>query len=166
MAKAAKREISVVERRLKSGSIFAAGSRALPLAEPDRWAVRWVDTSDTTRNRQWEMQAEKGWVYLEEADISVPLSDLGLRVQDGRVVRGTHGTEVLMKQLKSDYTAIKKMKDAENRKNTFSQRANKAAILAAAGQLEGDGDQAADFLNRAVNSISVTDSRERVSLDE
>ena len=166
MAKAAKREISVVERRLKSGSIFASGSRPLPLTEPDRWEVRWVDTSDPTRNRQWEMQAEKGWVYLEEADISVPLSELGLRVLDGRIVRGTQGTEVLMKMAKRDYVAIKKMKDEENRKNTFSTRANKAAILAAAGQREGDGDQAADFLNRAVNSISVTDSRERVSLDE
>ena len=159
-----KREISIIERRLKSGSIFAAGSKAIPLANPARWTVRIVNTQ-IADDRQWHLQAEKGWVYLEESDLAVPPHELGFRVLDGRVVRGVQGQEVLMKMQVKDYQAIQKMKDAENRKQTFSAKATKATILSQAQQQPG-GDEGADFLNRSVQSMEIKDSLERVPLEE
>ena len=166
MAKAqAKREISVVERRLKSGSVFSAGSRAIPLKEPERWTIRVVNTQISDA-RLWEMQDEKGWGYASVADLAVAPHEVGFREQDGRLVRGTQGHEVLMKMAITDYKAIQKVKEATNRKNTFGNKAVKDTIVgAAAGQLD-DGGRAAEFLDRAVQGISVKDSLERVSLED
>ena len=165
MAKAVKKEISIVERRLKSGSIFSSGSKPIPLVEPDRWKVREANT-DISDSRLWDLQAEKGWVYLELADLAVAPHEIGYRELDGRIVRGPHGHLVLMKMAKPDYQAIVQEKDARNRANTFSAKANKDAILAAASSREGDGDRAASYLQRAVQNVSVTDSLERVSLED
>lgn len=159
-----KREISVVERRLKSGSIFSAASRPIPLVEPDRWTVRIVNTQISDA-RLWEMQADKGWIYAEVSDLAVKPEEIGFREQDGRVVRGTQGHEVLMKMPKQDYAKIQKAKDDANRKNTFSQKAIKDSILGAV-QAEPGGDQGADFLSRNIQNITVTDSREAVSLED
>lgn len=161
---AKKTAISVVERRLKSGTIFSASSRPLPLVEPEKWTIRFCN-SQISESRIWEMQADKGWVYMDPADLAVEPHEVGLRVQDGRLVRGQHGAEVVMKMLKPDYAQIQKAKDAENRKNTFGASAVKESILNAAGSAEGVGAQGADFLNRNLN-VSVTDSRELVSLEE
>ena len=159
-----KRDISIIERRLKSGSIFSAGSKPIPLAEPSRWTVRVVNTTISDA-RQWDMQADKGWVYLEAADLAVKPEELGFRELDGRIVRGTQGQEVLMKMEIKDYKSVQKLKDSENRKHTFGAKANKAAILSAVQQEPG-GDQGADFLNRAIGNMNITDSVERVSLEE
>lgn len=159
-----KREISVVERRLKSGSVFATGSKPMPLVEPDRWEVRVVN-GQISDARLWEMQAEKGWVYLAAEDLAVEPHEIGFRVQDGRVVRGTHGHEVVMKMPRTDYRAIQKQKDRENRINTFGTAANKKAIVAAA-QSEPGGARGAEFLDRAVERITIKDSLEQVSLED
>ena len=158
-----KRPITVVERRLASGSIFTVGSRSIPLREPDRWELRIVN-GQISDAHVWELQAEKGWVYLEPGDLAVKAEEIGFRVHAGRVVRGTHGHEVIMKMPKSDYQQIVALKDAENRKHTFGDKANKAAIVAAASQLP-DGGQAAEFLNRAVSGVQIKDTLERVSLE-
>lgn len=161
---AKKREISVVERRIKSGSIFSAGSRPIPLKDPDQWEVRTVN-SQISDARMWEMQAEKGWVYVTADDLAVPAHEIGFREQDGRVVRGTHGFEVLMKMPRKDYKTIQRIKEQENYKNTFGAKANKHAIITAA-QSEPDGGRGAEFLNKAVQTIDIKDSREAVSLEE
>ena len=160
-----KRNVSVVERRLKSGSIFSASSKPIPLTDPDRWTVRVVNASISDA-RIWEMQADKGWVYAEPADIAVSVTELGFRIQDGRIVRGQHGQEVLMKMERDDYAAIQKAKDAENRRQTFGAQAVKDAIISAAGSDAGVGAQGAEFLARNLDSVTVTDSREAVSLEE
>ena len=159
-----KKPISIVERRLKSGSVFTAGSKPIPLTEPDRWTIRIVN-SQITDARLWEMQAEKGWVYLEVADLAIQPEEIGFRVQDGKVVRGTHGHEVLMKMPKADYQAIARLKDRENRKNTLGDKAVKAAIVSAADREDQSG-RGAEFLDQAVNRIEVKDELERVRLDD
>jgi hypothetical protein len=156
--------ISIVERRLKSGSIFSASSKPVPLVDPDRWTIRIVN-SQISDNRIWDMQADKGWVYAAPSDIAVPLHEIGFREQDGRVVRGQHGHEVVMKMERDDYAAVQKAKDAENRKQTFGAKATKEAILSAAAG-EQDGDRGAEFLSRAVQTVNVSDSRELVNLEE
>lgn len=164
MAKGAKREITIVERRLQSGSIFAASSRPIPLVDPKRWTVRIVN-SQISDARLYEMQADKGWVYAELGDLAVKPEEIGFRVQDGRIVRGTHGQEVLMKMEQKDYRAIQTYKDAENRRNTFGSKALKATVVGAA-QAEPGGERGAEFLNRHLQNITVTDSKELVSLED
>ena len=160
-----KRNVSIVERRLKSGSIFSASSKPIPLVDPDRWTVRVVN-SQISEARVWEMQADKRWVYATPEDIAIPVTELGFREQDGRVVRGQHGYEVLMKMERDDYAAIAKAKDDANRKMTFGAKAVKDTIIAAAGAEEGIGAQGAEFLARNINNVTVTDSREAVSLED
>jgi hypothetical protein len=160
-----KRAVSVVERRLKSGAIFSASSRPIPLTDPDRWTVRVVNTH-ISDNRVWEMQADKGWVYATADDVAVPVTELGFREQDGRIVRGQHGAEVLMKMEREDYAAIQKAKEDANRKMTFGSKAVKDSILAAAGNAEGVGAEGAEYLSRNLHNVSVTDSREAVSLED
>jgi hypothetical protein len=158
-----KREISIIERRLKSGSIFSAGSKPIPLVDPKTWTIRIVNT-EISDARSWDMQSDKGWVYLERADLAVEPHEIGFRELDGRIVRGTRGQEVLMKMKHTDYKQVQILKEATNRKNTFSPQANKAAIVNAASAQHGD--QAADLLNRAVQTMEIKDSVERVSLEE
>lgn len=159
-----KREISIVERRLKSGSIFAAGSRAIPLKEPTRWTLREVNTQ-INDNHLWETQAEKGWAYATADDLAIAPHEVGFRDQDGRLVKGQHGHLVLMKMEIPDFTAIQQRKDLENRKQTFGQKAVRDSILSAAASQPG-GAEGAEFLARNLESVQVTDSRERVSLED
>lgn len=158
-----KRDISIIERRLKSGSIFAAGSNAIPLKDPKHWTARVVNATISDA-RIWEMQADKGWEYATVDDLAVQPHEVGFREMDGRLVRGTHGHEVLMKMRLKDYEAIQKQKDQTNRQNTFSKKANQNAILNAAAS-EG-GSEAADFLAKQMKDIEITDSLERRSLED
>ena len=152
----AKRKLSVVERRLASGSVFTAASRPIPLKEPDLWVLRVVNTA-ISDDRLYAMQAEKGWVYALPEDLAIDPVEVGLKVVDGRIVRGDKGTEVLMKIPKADYDAIVKMKDAENRKMTFGKKATKDAIMAAASQQLGD--EGTEFLSRTVSTMEIKDGR-------
>lgn len=164
MAKAKeKRPLSIVDRRLASGTIFGSNSQPIPLVEPDRWTLRIVNTK-VSNSHLYNMQAEKGWVYAAPEDLAVKPEEVGLQVLDGRVVRGTQGDEVLMKMEKQDYKSIQKMKDAENRKRTFGLKQNKTDIVnAAAGSL---GEEGAAYLNRAINRVNIVDSREPMQADE
>ena len=162
-AVARKREISVVERRLKSGSIFAISAGDIPLKEPGRWTLREVN-SDLRSGRIREMVSDKQWQFAEEADLAVLPYDIGYRLLDGKLVKGPRGELVLMKMERADFRAIQLWKDRENRTATFGDKAVKAAIVSAAGKQEGD--QAAAYLDRAVSAIDVKDSLERVNLEE
>lgn len=164
MAKKEKQPLSIVDRRLASGSIFGTSSKPIPLTEPDRWTVRLVN-SQISEGHLYDMQAEKGWIYAEVGDLAVKPEEVGLRAMDGRLVRGTHGHEVLMKMEKKDYRAVQKAKDVANRQSTFGKKAIKNAVVSAAGA-EPDGDRGASFLNRAMDQVSVTDTLERVNLDD
>lgn len=160
MPKAAKAKtpITVVERRLKSGKIFGTSSKPIPLNEPDVWTVRMV-YSKISNSHLYDMQAEKGWVYASASDLAVKPEEVGLREQDGRLVRGIQGDEVLMKMLLSDYRLIQKEKDRVNRKQTFGNKALKEAVVTRASEQEDGGDEGADFLSRSINRITVTDMR-------
>lgn len=159
-----KRKISVVERRLKSGLVFAGHSGAIPLKDPDRWVLREVN-SEVRNGRIREMQHDLGWVYLEPDDLAVEPHEVGLSVLDGRLVKGTHGSLVMMKMERPDYQAVVKAKEEKNRAHTFGQKAIKQSILSAAQTQEGGAD-GAEFLNRHIgNTIQVTDSTERVTLE-
>lgn len=165
MAKAEmkKRDVTVVERRLKSGRIFGIGSQPIPLVEPELWELRIVNGSISDAHI-WEMQASKGWVYADESDLAVKPHEVGFQVLDGRLVRGAHGQEVLMKMRRTDYDQVQRAKDAENRKQTFGSAATKAAIVNAASQTGSD--QAAAYLQDHLQTLDIRDARERRNLEE
>jgi hypothetical protein len=159
-----KRTISVVDRRLQSGSMFASLSRPMPLVEPNKWETH-ITNSQISDQRLWEMTEVKGWEYLTPQDLAVEPSAIGYREQDGRVVRGEKGHEVLMKMTIPDWKRVQKKKDEDVRRDTYGKDAAKRSILAAAGREPG-GANGAEFLERSLNRIKITDTRESVSLED
>jgi len=161
MAPKAKRPMSVVERRILSGSAYGVEGLGMPLAHPDQIAVRTVN-SQISETHLYDMKAKKGWEYAEVADLAVDPAEIGFREQDGRLVMGEKGHLVLMKQDLGAQKEIAAMKDRANREQTFGAKAIKADIVGAAAQHLGD--EAATFLSQ--QPITVRDSRERVTLED
>lgn len=156
MATPQKKKISVIERRLKSGSAFAVGSRDIPLVNPKRWTLRVVN-SQVRDGHLYAMIGEKGWDYAAAEDLAVDPIEVGFHVQDGRIVRGDKGQEVLLKMERSDYQQVVAMKDQQNKENTFSSKAVKQTMVSAVG---GEfGDQGANFINNAIKSVEISDAR-------
>lgn len=154
--------ISVMERRLQRG-VFNGASSGIPLKKPKEWVTRIVDAKQTN-DRPWVMQ-EKGWVYLELADLAVSPESIGYRATpEGRIVRGEQGRDVVMKMPMADWNRLNKAKSDANIRDTFGKKQIKSAIVN--GVAGSHGSQAADFVNSAVNTLDVRDSRERVSLDD
>ncbi len=158
-----KKAVTVIERRLKSGQVFTAGSRNIPLVEPTRWTLR-IANAQVRDGHLHDLIGEKGWEFAEVADLAVDPIEVGFREQDGRLVRGEKGQDVLLKMAKKDYAAVVKMKDRDNHTNTFTDKAIKQTIINAASK--DLGDQGASTLDGALKSVQVTDSRERVSLED
>lgn len=159
-----KRKISVIERRLKSGSIWAVSAGGIPLKEPKRWTLRIVN-AEVRNGRVREMQHDKGWEFAEPGDLAVEPYEVGFSILDGRIVRGQHSQEVLMKMERADYAEVVKLKEQAVRKDTFGTKAAKQTVLNAAAVEDPTGN-ASDFLNRAINSIQVEDSIERIPIEE
>lgn len=159
-----KRAISVVDRRLQSGAIFRAGSEPIPLREPGRWTLRVVN-ADIHSQHVHQLRMKKGWEYAEPGDLAVAPEDVGFRLENGRLVCGAHGAEVLMKMPAFDFQRVQVAKDREVRRQTFGSQALKDSVLAAAGREPG-GAEGADFLQKQLHNISVTDSREALDPTE
>jgi|SRR6185436_14220950 len=160
---AKKKDISIIERRLQSGSIFGTSSKPIPLKEPKMWALRIVN-SQVNNQHLYDMQAEKGWVYVVLADLDVRPDEIGFRELDGRIVRGIKGEEVLMKMPLADYKAIQREKDKVNRAQTIGRKAARNTIMGAM-HAAGD-DQGAAFMEKALKSAKIEDGVERVNLGQ
>lgn len=160
---AKKKEISIIDRRLQSGSIFGTSSKPIPLKEPKAWTLRIVN-SDVNNQHLYDMQAEKGWVYATLDDLAVKPDEIGFREQDGRIVRGTKGTEVLMKMPAADYKLVQREKDKVNRAQTLGRKAARNTIMGAM-HAAGD-DQGAAFMEKALQSAKIEDGVERVPLGQ
>lgn len=96
-------KVSVLDRRLASP--FGAPSVAITLNTPGLWAIRVANTS-VRAGRVHDMTANKGWTFVEASELDGRPDELGFRVQDGRLVRGERGEEVLMKMPQADFDAI------------------------------------------------------------
>lgn len=161
---AKKLNLSVIERRLQGESALAVGSVDIPLKEAG-WTIRW-ENSEIAPDHIWRVINTLGWEYVAPEDIACPLEEVGAIAREGRVVRGERGKEILVKMRTADYKKIQAKKQRENLALTFDKQKLKQAVV---GQVaSAHGDQAADFINKSVNSRAsfVNDSRERVSLDE
>lgn len=155
----AKKQISVIERRLQGPSVFQAGSQPVPLVD-DSYVVRWTN-SEIHTDHAWQRINIQGWAYAEPQDIACPLDEIGAQARDGRVVRGERGKEVLVKMKASDFKKLKAHKQRENIKVTFDKAKVKSAMVA--GVASEHGDEAASFIHKS--KLDVVDHRERVAVD-
>lgn len=152
----AKKSISVIERRLQSPNVFRAASQPIPLTEPGKWTLRW-ENSKISPDHMYRIIHELGWAYAEPGDLACKVDEIGAVERDGRVVRGERGDEVLMKMLATDYAKVAAMKDKHTREQTFGKRQTKAAIVS--GVAAEHGDQAAEWISKNVNAVTVQDAR-------
>lgn len=152
----AKKTISVIERRLQGPNVFRTSSQPIPLSEGDRYVVRW-ENSKISPDHIWNVIHNLGWVYAEPADLACKVDEIGAQERDGRIVRGERGDEVLMKMLSADYAKVSKLKDQQTRDQTFGQKQLKSRIVSEVASAHGD--QAAEWMNKSVKSVSVSDAR-------
>ena len=156
----AKKQISVIERRLQGKSVLHADALPIPLKDKT-WTLLWGN-GEIQENQIWNLVNVLGWEYVTAEDLEVKPEEFGAKEVDTRVVRGVRGQEVLLKMRLSDYKKIQGKKTKENIDFTFGKQRVKADMLNAVGSALGS--EAADFVNRA--NIEVQDARERVSMDE
>ena len=150
-----------LKRRVRSVAVanriknpLGSPSLAIPVRDPDL-VVRVVDSQ--LRSGRVHEVVTKGWEPVDPGDLVGKPEDYGFAVQDGRVVRGERGRDVLMKMHREDYDAIGRAKAEANVRGMVG-RKGKDAVLSAVAKEAGDrGDEAADFISR---SLRVTDTRE------
>ena len=148
--------VSVIERRLQAPNIFRTSSEPIALTEPKAWVVRWMN-SKLSPGRLFDVLHNKGWAYLEPADLACDVEEIGAVVRDNRIVRGERGEEVLMKMPSKDYKRIEKAKTEQTMKQTFGKKQLKDKILSEVPTEHGD--RAAEWIAENVNTIKVQDVR-------
>lgn len=149
-------KVSVIDRRLKHP--FGAPSVPITLKDGLLWAIRIAN--DRVRTGRVHQMVEMGWTFVQAKEIDGKPADFGFRERDGRLVRGEHGEEVLMKMPQADFDAIQTSKAEHNIKGLGS----KATRESVAQQTSKEyGDEAGETVFK---HIDVKDGRERVELDE
>ncbi len=150
--------VSVIERRL----LQPFGSEAPTITLKDRTMIVRVVSAALRPDRLYQMQHYKGWTFVEPGDIDGDPTELGFQIENGRVVRGDRGQEVLMKMRKSDYRKIEQAKSRANVATMGSSKRTKEELAnAAAGRF---GEEAGQFVQDRIVG-EVIDSRERVTDD-
>lgn len=135
-------------RRL-AGNVHGGAPRAIPLKEPERWQVYEANTY-ANENEFWLMR-ERGWVPLEADDLAVPVDQTGYRVENGALVRGERGKEMLWKMDQADYAILMAAKTEANMRGIGSkQRTREDLANAIAGP---HGSEAADFIYNSPGSV-------------
>ena len=148
-------KISVIERRLAHP--FGAPSVPITLKDGQSWAIRIAN--DKVRTGRVHQMTGLGWMFVEAEEIDGKPEDFGFRAVKGRLVRGEHGEEVLMKMPQADFDAIQDAKAAINIKNLGQKQTKEAVAQATAVEY---GSEAGDTV---FQHIDVKDGRERVELE-
>ncbi len=159
MAKKALPKVSILDRRKLHP--FGAPSQSITLKTPGLWATRIINSKSRT-GRLHDVIHNKGWVYVTPEELDGTPDELGFEAKDGRLVRGEHGEEVLVKMPQQDYDDIQNAKASLNLKNLGAKQMRDAAAQATA---VAHGDQAGDRVAAQFQHLDVTDSRERVELE-
>lgn len=154
MAKAkALPKVSVIDRRMANP--FGTGSVPITLKTPGQWEVRWV-YAKMRPGHLYQMTHQKGWVFVEPAELDGSPDEYGLTAKDNRLVRGDHGEEVLMKMPLEDFKRIQKAK-AEYNLRELGQKQMQSAVAQATAKAHGD--EAGDSVFNAFQHGEVKDSR-------
>ena len=147
--------IEVLERRLQNP--FGDGSVPI-IFKDDGWRAYIADGNRT--GRVHDLVHRQGYAYVTPEDLAGKPEDYGFDTQEGRVVRGERGREVLLKIPADDFQMIALAKDARNR-GKASPGAIKAFIAEQAGAQFGD--EAGAFLSR---NVELTEHRAPEPLEE
>jgi hypothetical protein len=105
--------VSVLDRRLLHP--FGSPSVSITLKEGGPWELRIVDAMHSP-GRLHDMKHNKGWEFVTIGELDGTPEEYGMRVMDGRLVRGEHGREVLMKMDKAVFDRIQQRKTEINEK--------------------------------------------------
>ncbi len=159
MAKKILPKVSVLDRRKLHP--FGAPSQAVTLKTPGLWAIRIIN-SKSRAGRLHDVIHNKGWVYVTPEELDGTPDEQGFEAKDGRLVRGEHGEEVLVKMLQSDFDQIQDAKSRLNLKNLGAKQMKESAAQETA---VAHGDQAGETVASQFKHLEVNDSRERVELD-
>jgi hypothetical protein len=159
MAKEPKK-ISIIERRLQGGSALQVSSQPIPMKEKG-WTLYW-ENNDVRPDQVWHTVNVLGWEYVQPDDVACGLDDIGAKAQEGRVVRGERGKEVLLKMRDSDYKKLQAKKAKENVDITFDRKRVKNAVLNDVASAHGS--EAAEFL--ATSNMQITDTRRPYELPD
>lgn len=149
-------KIDVLERRLAHP--FGAPSVPITLKDGGAWAIRWV--SDGVRTGRVHQIQGMGWDFVTPEELDGRPADFGCRALDGRLVRGEHGEDVLVKMPQEMFNKIQWAKAAKNLENLGGTKGKTQAAEAVAKEF---GSEAADTVYRS--QMEVTDSREIMDLE-
>lgn len=144
---------SVIDRRMQNP--FGSGTVPITLKTPGSWECRWV-YSKLRPGHLYAMTNQKGWVFVEPAELDGNPDEYGLTAKDNRLVRGDHGEEVLMKMPTEDFRRVVKAKDEFNLKQLGKKQMRDAVSQATAKE---HGDQAGDTVYDAFKHGDIKDSR-------
>jgi hypothetical protein len=148
--------VSVLERRLANP--FGAPSVPITLKDGGRWAIRIAN--DGVRTGRVHQIIQLGWTYVTPDEIDGRPADFGFREMDGRLVRGEHGQEVIVKMPQADFDAIQSAKADKNLANLGGKKIKHDVANATAAKY---GDEAGETVFNS--QMDVQDSRVSVDLD-
>lgn len=146
-------KVSVLDRRLANP--FGSGTVPITLKTPGRWEIRIVATK-LRAGHLYAMTHQKGWTFVESDEIDGSPEEYGLVEKGGRLVRGDHGDEVLMKMPLEEYRQIQRAKNEHNLKG-IGQKA--MAEFAAQKTALAHGSEAGDVVFDAMQRGEIRDSR-------
>lgn len=143
-ADSAKTRNVVLARRLASGSVDGGGTREIPLKEPGKWYTR-IENTYADEGRFYQMVHTLGYEPLKPEDLACTPEQAGFRVsEDGNLVRGPQGQEMIFKMGKEDRAMLDQQFTQQNMRGIGSKSRAKADVAnAASGSL---GAEAADYL--------------------
>lgn len=150
------RKNDVLARRL-SGNVHGSGLRKIPLKEPHKWQT-YIGNNYNSDDDLYRIVHELGWLPLQPEDLACKPEEIGFRLsEDGHLVRGSQGREMLFKMDKADYAALQaKQTEANNATIGRPQKTKEAAANAVAAV---HGPEAADFVHKHFVG-TVTDTQE------
>ena len=141
------RRSAALARRLAPGANpFAGGTRHIPLKEPQRWATR-IENDYADEGGVYRAIHELGWEPVLVEDLDCRPEDVGLRVNEqGYLVRGEKGREVLLKMPIEDFKEVTRKKtEFNNRAIGSAKKIKDDAANAAAAQF---GPEAGDYVDK------------------
>ena len=151
-------KISVLDRRKLHP--FGAPGVPITLRDGGAWALRIINTKMKV-GRYHEVVHAKGWVPVLPEELDGTPDEYGFAAKDGRLVRGEHSEEILMKMPQKDYDEIADAKARKNLEGMTAKKSKQTAVDATAAQF---GDEAAESVNRS--NMTVEDSRVTMELEE
>lgn len=147
-----KKQVEVVQRRLKGGTLFSAPSRAIPLKDPTM-RVRWFNRG-ISDDRFFVAEQQKGWLKVHVSDVASLDAISGYeQTPEGYITRGPRGQEMLYMIPIADYNAIQMAKAEANTRRLGSRKSRNAAAAEAVAAAYGP--QAGDYVEQAGGQTDV-----------